>query len=61
MEQKKLALVGCGFLGGIVADAYAKGLLEGYELVGRSAGRRRKRRRWPRGRAVRPAPLWTSC
>ena len=34
MEQKKLALVGCGFLGGIVAEAYAKGLLEGYELVG---------------------------
>lgn len=34
MEQKKLALVGCGFLGGIVADAYAAGLLEGYRLVG---------------------------
>lgn len=34
MEQKKLALVGCGFLGGIVAGAYTKGLLKGYELVG---------------------------
>ena len=34
MEQKRLALVGCGFLGGIVADAYAAGLLEGYRLVG---------------------------
>lgn len=34
MEEKKLALVGCGFLGGIVADAYAAGLLEGYRLTG---------------------------
>lgn len=34
MKQKKLALVGCGFLGGIVADACAAGLLEDYTLVG---------------------------
>ncbi len=34
MEQKTLALVGCGYLGGIVADAYAAGLLPGYRLVG---------------------------
>lgn len=34
METKKLALVGCGFLGGIVADACAAGLLSGYRLVG---------------------------
>lgn len=34
MGQKKLALVGCGFLGGIVADAYAAGFLEGYRLAG---------------------------
>lgn len=34
MEQKKLALAGCGFLGNIIADAYAGGLLEGYRLVG---------------------------
>ena len=34
MEQKKLAIVGCGFLGGIVADAWIAGLLEGYQLVG---------------------------
>ena len=26
--------MGCGFLGGIVADAYAKGLLPDYELLG---------------------------
>lgn len=34
MEERRLALVGCGFLGGIVAGAYADGLLEGYRLVG---------------------------
>lgn len=34
MEQKKLALVGCGFLGSIVADACAAGLLADYKLVG---------------------------
>lgn len=34
MERKKLAIVGCGFLGGIVAQACADGLLEGYRLVG---------------------------
>ena len=34
MEQKKLALVGCGLLGNIIADACANGLLEGYQLVG---------------------------
>ena len=34
MGKKKLALVGCGFLGGIVADACAAGLLEDYRLVG---------------------------
>lgn len=42
MEAKKLALAGCGFLGNILADAYAAGLLEGYELVGaysRTAGK----------------------
>lgn len=34
MEKKKLAIVGCGFLGNIIADAYTKGLLDGYELIG---------------------------
>lgn len=32
--KKKLVLAGCGFLGGIVAEAYQKGLLPDYELVG---------------------------
>lgn len=34
MEKKKLALVGCGFLGNIVADACGSGLLTEYTLVG---------------------------
>ncbi len=32
--KTKFAIVGCGFLGGIVAEAYGKGLLADYELVG---------------------------
>ena len=32
--KKRLAIAGCGHLGGIIAGAYAAGLLEGYELVG---------------------------
>ncbi len=31
--KKTFAIVGCGFLGSIVADAYAKGLLPEYELI----------------------------
>ncbi len=34
MASKRLALIGCGHLGKIVAEAYRKGLLSGYELVG---------------------------
>ena len=32
--KTKFGIVGCGFLGDIVADAWKKGLLEDYELVG---------------------------
>ncbi len=32
--KKKFALVGCGFLGSIVVDAYMQGLLPDYELIG---------------------------
>lgn len=34
MHKFRLAIVGCGFLGNIVADAWQQGLLEDYELVG---------------------------
>ena len=32
--KTKFGIVGCGFLGNIVADAWKNGLLEDYELVG---------------------------
>jgi aspartate dehydrogenase len=34
MKKLKLGIVGCGFLGTIVADAWRNGLLEDYEIVG---------------------------
>lgn len=34
MTKKKLGILGCGYLGGIVAQAYRAGLLPDYELVG---------------------------
>ncbi len=34
MRKKKMAVLGCGYLGGIVVQAYSQGLLEDYELVG---------------------------
>ena len=33
-KKKTLTIVGCGKLGGIVADAVAKGILTEYELIG---------------------------
>lgn len=32
--KKTFAIIGCGFLGNVVADAYKNDLLEGYELTG---------------------------
>ena len=34
MEKLKLGIIGCGYLGNIIVDAYNSGLLEEYELVG---------------------------
>lgn len=34
MEKKRLALVGCGKLGVVIAQAWKDGLLEDYEFVG---------------------------
>ena len=34
MSKKRLALLGCGYLNNIVADAYLNGMLEDYEIVG---------------------------
>ena len=44
--KTKFGIVGCGFLGNIVANAWKNGLLEDYELVGvtsRSPNPRRRR------------------
>ncbi len=38
MKKLKLALVGCGFLGNIVAEAWQRGLLPEYQLVGGLSG-----------------------
>ena len=32
--MKKIAIIGCGFLGNIIADAMKKGLLTDYTLAG---------------------------
>ena len=32
--MKKIAIIGCGFLGNIIADAMKKGLLADYTLAG---------------------------
>ena len=47
--KTKFGIVGCGFLGNIVADAWKNGLLEDYELVGVTSRtpRFRQRRRRP--------------
>ena len=34
MEKKRLALVGCGYLGTVIAQAWKDGFLEDYDLVG---------------------------
>ena len=51
--KKKLALLGNGYLSGIVVEAYNMGLLEGYKLTGILG--RRKQRRWLQRQAAEPA------
>ena len=54
--KKKLALLGNGYLSGIVVEAYNMGLLEGYKLLPASwDGQRRKQRRWLQRQAAEPA------
>ena len=59
--KTKFGIVGCGFLGGIVANAWKNGLLADYELVGVTSRSRNRCRRWPKPSAVRPARMWTRC
>lgn len=54
--KKKLALLGNGYLSGVVVEAYNMGLLEGYKLTGiRGTEQRRKQRRWLQRQAAEPA------
>lgn len=53
--KKKLALLGNGYLSGIVVEAYNMGLLEGYKLTGILGRTRRKQRRWLQRQAAEPA------
>ena len=55
METKKLAVIGNGYLAGIIADAWEKGFLEGYRFTGILGRSREKRRPSRAGRAAGPA------
>ena len=50
METKKLAVIGNGYLAGIIADAWEKGFLEGYRFTG-ILGRSREKTETLAGRA----------
>ena len=56
--KTKFGIVGCGFLGNIVADAWKKGLLEDYELVGVTS--RTLCWRWSRSTSWKPL-RWKRC
>ena len=51
--KTKFGIVGCGFLGNIVANAWKNGLLEDYELVGVTSRSPEKQS------AARSARMWT--
>ena len=60
--KTKFGIVGCGFLGGIVASAWKNGLLPDYELVGvtsrtRASAEKTCRQRW----AVPSVTMWMLC
>lgn len=57
MTKKKLGILGCGYLGGIVAEAYRAGLLPDYELVGVTSRSEGPPGRWPNRRAVHSARI----
>ena len=59
VEKKRLALLGCGKLNHIVADAYLNGILPEYEVVG-VLGRTKKRKHWQKSWAVNGVKILTS-
>ena len=59
--KTKFGIVGCGFLGNIVADAWRKGLLEDYELVGVTSRTFASAEKTAASVVVRPARTWMLC
>ena len=59
--KTKLGIVGCGFLGNIVADAWKKGLLPDYELVGVTSRTRASAEKTAANVAAPSARIWTRC
>ena len=55
MEKKKLAVIGNGYLAGILAQAWEKGLLESYRFVGVLGRNREKTEALARRLGYRPA------
>ena len=55
--KKKLAVLGNGFLAGIIVEAYNKGLLEEYELTGILDGQRKRQKHWQKKAAAVHAAL----
>lgn len=59
--KTKFGIVGCGFLGNIVADAWKNGLLPDYELVGVTSRTRASAERLPKRWAVPCVTMWMPC
>ena len=59
--KTKFGIVGCGFLGNIVADAWKNGLLPDYELVGVTSRTRASAENLPPRSAVPSAMMWMLC
>ena len=59
--KTKFGIVGCGFLGNIVADAWKNGLLPDYELVGVTSRTRASAEKLPKQWAVPCVTMWMPC
>ena len=55
--KKKLAVLGNGFLAGIIVEAYNKGLLEEYELTGILGRTKERQKHWQKKAAAVHAAL----
>lgn len=59
--MKRLGIVGCGFLGNIIANAWKQGLLEEYELVGVTSRSWESAEKTAQNTGVRAAVTSMSC